>query len=301
MTILQVNLRRGHKFLISGALFGFCMARITTCVMRIVWSTRPTNIRIGIAATVFVYAGVVLLFVINLIFAQRIIRATHPRAGWNPLFSKIFIALYIFIAVTLIMLIVTVIQSFYTLNHNTKRIDRDINLYAQTYYCIIAFLPIPLIIITLVIPHKTRVEKFGSGRIRTKIIILLISSTLLTLGAAFRTGTSYRTPRPRNDPAWYQSKACFYIFNLTIEYIVVLLYVIVRVDMRFHVPNGSKGPGYYSGQQLKEAEVNGDGANGQPRIMTEEEVFDDAPGDDLSNKNSIPLEDRPRQDVERGK
>lgn len=305
MTILQVNRKRGHKFLVSGALFGFCMARITTCVMRIVWSTRPLNIRVGIAATIFVYAGVILLFVINLIFAQRIIRAARPGLGWNPIFSKSFILLYVLIVVTLVMLITSVIQTFYTLNSNTRRIDRDISLYAQTYYLSIAFLPIPLIIFGLVIPRKTRVEKFGSGRFRTKVVILLLSSSLLTLGSGFRTGTAYMNPRPRADPAWYHSKACFYLFNLTIEYVVVLLYVIVRVDMRFHVPDGSKGPGYYSGQQLKEAVANNGGQNGLGRIMTEGEVFDDAPEDEHSNPNSIPLQDRHRhdadKDVERGK
>lgn len=300
MTILQVNLRRGHKFIISGVLFGFCMARITTCVMRIVWSTRPRNVRIAIAAQVFVYAGVVLLFVVNLIFTQRIIRALHPRFGWNPAFSRFFIALYVLIVLTLVMLITTVIQTFYTQNQNTKRIDRNINLYAQTYYCIVAFLPIPLNIISFLIPRRTRVEKFGSGRFRTKIGLLVLASMLLTLGATFRTGTAYKTPRPRDSPAWYHSKACFYLFNLTIEYVVVLLYVILRVDMRFHVPNGATGPGHYSGRNLKEAEANGGRKTGMDRILSEGEVFDDVP-EETSNPNSIPLEDRHRKNVETGR
>lgn len=37
MTILLVNKKRGHTFVMSGMMFGFCMARMTTCVMRIVW------------------------------------------------------------------------------------------------------------------------------------------------------------------------------------------------------------------------------------------------------------------------
>ena len=35
MTILQLNNRRGHKFLFSGMLFGFSMSRIMTCIIRI--------------------------------------------------------------------------------------------------------------------------------------------------------------------------------------------------------------------------------------------------------------------------
>ena len=86
------------------------------------------------------------------------------------------------------MLITSVVQSFYTLNKNTKRIDRSIQLYGQTYYTIISFLPILLVIGGLVLPRATRVEKFGSGRFRSKIAILLAASVLLCLGAAFRCG-----------------------------------------------------------------------------------------------------------------
>ena len=246
MTILQVNLRRGHKFYFSGMLFGFCMARTVTCIMRIVWANRQTNVNIGIAATIFVAAGVVLLFAINTVFAQRILRAMHPRVGWHSAIRAVFIGLYSLIVISLIMLITATVDSFFTLNKNTKRIDRDIQLYGQTYYAFLSFLPIPMVLLSLLFPRATRTDKFGSGRHRNKLWILLFSSTLLCLGASFRTGTNYLSPRPRSDPAWYQSKACFYIFNFSIEIIVVYAYIFFRVDKRFHVPDGARGPGAYS-------------------------------------------------------
>ena len=274
MTIFQSNRRRGHKFIMSGMMFGFCAARTTTCVLRIVWATRPTSVSIAIAAQVFVAAGVVLLFVINVIFAQRIVRAAHPHSGWHPLFSQFFIAIYVLIVLSLIMLITATVQSFFTLNHNTRRIDHDIQLYGQTFYVFVSFLPIPLVVGGLIIPRTTRVEKFGTGRYRSKILILMFAAVLLCLGASFRTAINYKTPRPRSDPAGYQSKACFYIFNFSIEIIVIYLYVLVRVDRRFHVPDGSKKQGDYSrgraGEKLGEEAPVG-------RIMSEEEVFDDAP------------------------
>ena len=251
MTILQVNLRRGHKFYFSGMLFGFCMARITTCIMRIVWANRQTSINIGIAATVFVAAGVVLLFAINTVFAQRILRAMHPKFGWSKTIKAVFTGLYVLIIVSLIMLITATVDSFFTLNMNVRRIDRDIQLYGQTYYTFLSFLPIPLVLISLAFPRKTRTDKFGSGRHRDKIWILLIASALLCLGAAFRTGTNYITPRPRSSPAWYHSKACFYLFNFTIEITVIYLYLLLRVDKRFHVPDGARGPGSYRREALK--------------------------------------------------
>ena len=277
MTILQLNLRKGHKFIMSGLLFGFCMARLVTCIMRIVWATRPTNIRVAIAAMIFVSAGVLILFIVNLIFAQRIIRAAHPHFGWHKAISRVFIVLYVLVILMLAMVITATIQSFYTLSSNTHRIDRDLQLATGTYFMCIAFAPIPMIILTFVVPRKTRVEKFGSGKWRTKIWILLISATVLTLGAAFRTGTSFMNPRLRTNPAWYDAKWCFYIFNFTVEIIVVYLYIALRVDQRFHVPNHSSRPGDYSREQVdpKLGEVDERGSFGSARrIMSEEEVFD---------------------------
>lgn len=276
MTILQLNMKKGHKFIMSGLMFGFCMARITTMVMRIVWATRPTNVRIAIAAQVFTSAGVLLLFVINLIFAQRIVRAAHPNFAWHKAFSITFHVLYALIAIMLIMVITSTVQSFYTLNMNTRRIDRDIQLTAATYLMFIAFLPLPMVLLGLIIPRQTRLEKFGIGRWRTKTVILISSTVLLCLGAAFRCGTAFMTPRPSDNPAWYHAKWCYYFFNFVIEVIVIFLYIVVRVDRRFHIPDGSKQAGDYSGLNKRQETVAGPQpeAEIEPRVLSEEEVFD---------------------------
>jgi len=260
-------------------MFGFCMARTTTCIMRIVWACYPKDISVAIAAQIFVSVGVLLVLVINLIFAQRILRAAHPRFGWHKQLSHLFTAMYALILIILAMVITVTVQSFYTLDLNIKRIDRDLQLVATTYFTFISFLPIPMVVLGLIIPRKTRVEKFGTGRWRSKVTILLTSATLLCLGAAFRTGTSFGAPRPSNDPAWYQARWCFYFFNITVEVAVVYLYIVLRVDRRFHIPNGSKGPGDY----VPEGETHGSATASAPRngsltatrIMSEEQVFDD--------------------------
>ena len=210
MTIFQINRRRGHKFIMSALSFGFCMARIATMVMRIVWANYPNDIQIGIAASILVSAGVLILFIINLIFAQRVLRAAHPHFGWHKVLSTIFKVLYVLIGLMLATVITATVQTFYTLDKNIRRIDRDLQLTAGTYLMFIAFLPIPMIILGLIVPRKTRVEKFGKGRWRTKIAILLTSTTLLCLGAAFRGGTNFKNPRPITNPAWYHAKWCFY-------------------------------------------------------------------------------------------
>lgn len=268
MAILQMNLKRGHKFLASGALFGFCMARIVTCTMRLVWSTHQDSVPIAIAANVFVNAGVVIIIIINLLFVQRILRASHPKLGWSKLVHYLFLAYYITISLILAALITAIVQQSYTLDGNIHRIDHDIQLVGGTYNALAAFMPIPLLILGVVLPRLKDAsyhhEKFGTGRFRTKILILLASTLLITLGAGFRVGINY-APRPINNPAWYHSKACFYCFNFLVEIIVIYGYIFVRVDRRFHVPDGASGRHHYGPAEGKV----------ERRIETEDEFLDD--------------------------
>ncbi|KIY01725.1 uncharacterized protein Z520_01863 [Fonsecaea multimorphosa CBS 102226] len=280
MTILQINLRRGHKFLMSGILFGFCMAREVALTIRTVWAVYPNDTQIAIAAAIFVPIGVLLLFLVNLIFAQRILRASHPHIGWNKAVSTAFKILYALIVVMLAIIISATVDNFFVLKTDAHNTIRDLTITAVTYFLFLSFLPIPIVILAVIIPRKTRVEKFGKGRWRTKIAVLLTSSVLLCLGSSFRAATAYKTPRPKNNPAWFDKKWCFYFFNFTLETIVIYLYLLLRVDRRFHIPNGSKGPGDYSaGQrsQEKPQEVgdSGGGSSVATRVNSEEEVFDD--------------------------
>ncbi|KAG6366320.1 hypothetical protein INS49_000497 [Diaporthe citri] len=278
LTIFRINHKRDHKFVFSALLFGFCMARITTLVLRIVWASRPRSVNIAIAANIFVQAGVLLLFIVNLIFAQRIVRSYHPRLGWSRGLSLAFKFLYFCVAANLIMVITATVDSFFTLNQQTRRIDRDIQLFAGTFLALLAFLPIPITLIAVAAPRANhRPEKFGQGRQRTKIWLLLFTSTILALGAGFRIGVSYTTPRPAADPAWYHSKACFYCFNFVIELVVVYAYAVARFDRRYHVPDGSSRPGHYSGERVGDSSRLGTAnvATSSLTVNRESDVFGD--------------------------
>jgi hypothetical protein len=152
---------------------------------------------------------------------------------------------YASIVFVIIILITGVIQSFYALRPGILQNDRILLLFGSTYFAAAAFLPIPLLALRAILPTRGPRENFGEGGFNTKVMILIASSAVLTLGAAFRAGTSY-LPRPASNPAWYQSKACFYLFNFTIDFSIVLFYAVMRVDKRFIIPNGSHGPGDYS-------------------------------------------------------
>ncbi|KAK0644280.1 hypothetical protein B0T16DRAFT_333538 [Cercophora newfieldiana] len=256
MTIFQVNRRHSHRFIFSILLFGFSMARITALTMRLVFSQHSTNVSVGIAAGVFTAAGVLLLFLVNLMFAQRIVRAYHPSFGWHNALRWAFRTLYITVGACLIMVITVSIHLFYTSDPVVRQRERNVQLFAGTYLAVLAFLPIPIVLaaraaawwkVRKETDKKKRLvaEKFGSGSFKAKMTLLLTTSTLLALGAAFRAGTAY-VPRPITDPAWYHSRAAYYCFNFVIELIVVYMYGIARFDKRFHVPNGSSKPGDYA-------------------------------------------------------
>lgn len=257
MYLLITNKKRGHKFLFNGMVFGLCNVRLFTFILRTAWAVHPTNIRLGIASMVFVYAGTILLYIANLFFVQRIVRAQHPSVGWSKPFSALIPALVALIVVTLLMIIVAVIQSFFTLQKNIHRIDRDIQLYAQTCYATMAFLPIPMVLIsTLAGQHPavkarrqtTPVDKFGRGRMTHKILLVIFSACILSLGAGFRAGTTWKTPVLSHEAdgklapqVWYFTKAAFYSFNFATELIVVFAWLAFRIDHMFYIPNKSKG------------------------------------------------------------
>lgn len=245
MTIFQVNRKREHKFIFSAMLFGFSMARIAALSMRIAWATHQHNVSIGIAAAILTQAGVIVLFIVNLFFSQRIMRAYHPTVGWHTISRIIFRFLVFSVIGCLIMVIICTVDSFYTLNTHSKQMDRDVQLTAGIYLALLAFIPAPAVILAVLVPQKGPVEKFGQGRLRTKVGLLLFTSLLLTLGAGFRIGTNFAI-KPADDPQWYHSRACYYCFNYAIEIIVSSLYAAVRFDRRFHIPNGAKGPGDYA-------------------------------------------------------
>jgi len=252
ITLLRINRQRSQKFLMSGMLFGFSVSRVISSILRIAWSVHRTNMRLALAAQVFVAAGVVLLFLINMIFTSRLLRASHPGWAWKPVVRWTFRGLYVSLFASLVTFITAIIYSFFTMDPAALRRDRVVQLVVGTYLAVCAFLPIPLLALRLLLPASymvtkpkergQKVEKFGTGRFRTKIRLVLGSSLLLSLGACFRAGIAY-VPREWNDPAWYHGRACFYVMNFGIEVFVVWLYAAMRVDRRFIVPNGTKKVG----------------------------------------------------------
>ncbi|KAI1824082.1 hypothetical protein F4861DRAFT_280936 [Xylaria intraflava] len=265
MTILQLNLRRKHKFIISGALFGFSMSRVATCALRLAWAAHTTDVRLAIAAGVFVNAGVLILYVVNLVFAQRLLRARRPALGWHRGLGLALRGFYAGIAVALVLVIYAIVQASYTLRLSLLRVTRDIQLAAVTYLFVFTTLPVWLLLAAYVLPGRKVVggeghgveteteaeaememETFGSGTMGAKVAINALATCVCVVIAGFKTGTLWESPRPVARAPWYDSKPAFYVFSFALEIGVLSLYTFTRVDRRFHVPDGSAGPGDYS-------------------------------------------------------
>lgn len=249
MTVFQINLRRrGHKFVPSAMVFGLCMARITANSLRIAVAAHPSNISLTIAANIFANLGVIILFIVNLIFAQRVLRAYHPHFGWTGVVKWAYRALWACIGAIVPMIIVAVVYTNYTLDVGVLGQLRDVQLFSTTFLNVVVLLPIPITLLSILIPRAAgaEVDKFGKrGSMRTSVGLLLFTSTLLLLGACLRTAASYKVEL-RGQATWIHSKALYYCANYMIEIICVYLYGLTRFDQRFWIPNGSSAPGDYS-------------------------------------------------------
>ncbi|KAF2500295.1 hypothetical protein BU16DRAFT_434033, partial [Lophium mytilinum] len=247
------NRHRGHKFIFSRAMLAFCVIRMATMSLRIVWACNRKNVSIGIAAQIFVYVGTVILFIMNWFFAQRITRAQHPRFGWSTPYRILQRGALVLLICCLLMLVTVALQSFFTLDKNIHRIDRNIQLAGLTYFALFSFAPNLILVVNALLPRYGK-ERIGEGNMTKNILILALAVTTLALGACFRAGTSWLNPTPlRAATPWYLSTTCFYVFSFTTEILVVILYAWTRFDLRFWVPDGAKKPGDYGGQHPRDS------------------------------------------------
>jgi hypothetical protein len=253
MVIFQKNRKRDHKFLFSAMLFAFCMARVITCIMRIVWATMQRDIKVAIAAQIFNNAGVLIVYLVNLVFAQRVLRAMHPKLGWNTGFSHAFHVCYGLLFLTLVMVISATVLIFYTLDLHTIQACIDCQRAATIFLFVLTTAPLLLLGASFLLPRSTaREENFGVGTVKGKAVLLAVQACLATTISGFKLGTTWESPRPLNDPAWYHSHAAFYCFGFMLEVAILAIYIFGRVDKRFHVPNGSAKRRSYMMEPLPE-------------------------------------------------
>lgn len=230
----------------SWAMFGFCMSRVGTFVLRIASATRPGNVRLAIAALIFSNTGVLVIYIVVLLLALRVFRATHPALGWNRSLGKALPIAYGLLLGAILLVIAFTILSFYTLNPTLRTVALWVQRAAILYLLIFNIMSLVLLLLSSLLPRAPDNENFGTGSMDSKLIILGIAVFFSNFIAAFRTGTSWAAARPASNPAWYDSKAAFYVILFGFEIIINYMFLFTRFDKRFWVPNGSNKPGDYS-------------------------------------------------------
>ncbi|KAL0782534.1 hypothetical protein CaCOL14_000440 [Colletotrichum acutatum] len=268
--IYRANAKRGHKFLLSDLMFDFCMVRTVTCIMRIVWAFEKGRVVI-LVALIVQFGGAVVVMVVNIFFAQRIVRSIHPHFGWHPAF-RVFILFFLFSVPAVVVSNSTSIGVSFFKIEDQDRVDTALNVLKAgvSWIMLLAVLPVIIVIIAAVIPGP-RPERFGQGDTHQQIAVLFIGAILLIGGHAVRLAATLMA-EPPNTPNKLFSKEVFYTTGFMLEIFVVVFYAVARIDLLFHVPNGSKGPGDYS-RKPKPGEEDYEAA-----LLTREEIEDELAG-----------------------
>ncbi|KAF9874389.1 hypothetical protein CkaCkLH20_07952 [Colletotrichum karsti] len=227
ISIYRRNAKRGHKFLISDIIFDFCVVLV---------------------ALITENGGAALLFAVNIFFAQRLVRSIHPRSGWCTAFGQFVVFLLLSVPALIIFNASNLIISFFSVG-NIDRLETtdDLLKFGAAYNMFLAAFPVIVVTGCLCIPGPEP-EKFGTGSLRVKVALLFFGSFLLMTGHAIRLYAIVNKEPPGTNSVIF-GKAVFYTTGFMFELLVVAAYAFGRVDLRFHVPNGSSGPGDYSGDK----------------------------------------------------
>ena len=205
-----------------------------------------TTSSINCSHVLTVHDSAIVFFAVNAILTQRMIRALHPNFGWSPLLNGFFLFHVYSIPFIMIYNILFTVAAFYTLDADLLYIIRACLLFGLCYSLFASVLPVLFIALGILLPCSAPIERFGTGRPRSKVAILLFATLLLLAGAVVRLA-SFAMDHPVESPGMLESKYIFYIIGFAFELTAVVLYAVIRIDKRFWVPDGAKGPGDYSG------------------------------------------------------
>jgi len=234
----------------SMAMFGFCMSRIATCSVRIAWAAHPTNVNLAIAATIFAAVGILIVFVIVLLLAQRILRATHPKLGWSRTLSGSLKATYFGLFIAIVLVIAFTILNYFTLDSNLRNIAIWIQRAGILYMLGFNLIGPVLVLLSLILPCPTEFttpDNFGvKSSMLSKYVVLGVTMFFTLFIIGFRMGTAWAEARPASDPAWWERKAAYYVIEYGFEVVIVYWLLLARFDQMFWIPNKSHGPGDYS-------------------------------------------------------
>lgn len=188
-----------------------------------------------------------ILYVLGIFFIQRIIRAMHPVFGWTSFFRFFTVFLAFTVVANILYNIVSLCVAFVSTD-NPDRFESALNLSkaGAIWNLLLVLYPLVPLLVASWIPGP-RIEPFGYGPFRIKVAILVTGIVLLAVGTSIRLAEAFdRIPPGTEHEHPLYSKAVFYTTHFVFEILVVFLYAVARIDLRYHVPDGCTGPGDYS-------------------------------------------------------
>jgi hypothetical protein len=155
-------------------MFGFAMARKGTMVMRIAWATRPNNGSVALAATIFAFLGVVVLYVVVLLMSLRVFRARQPQLGWDLVLGKGIKVTYAILLVVVLVVVPFGIVSGFTKDPQLLSACGWITKVGVLYFFLFNLIAPVLYFLALFLPRPNVIEpeNFGTGSMQAKLVIL---------------------------------------------------------------------------------------------------------------------------------
>ena len=209
---------------LSLLMYLFSGERVVACAMRIAWAYRIANVRIAVASQILLQAGVILLYLMNVIIAGRVLRTLFGHRSW---LRSILAALSIMTISSLVMVITAIIVSVFTLEERSRDACLDVQRAAATYFVLLT--TAPMMMLAACLKHKyNQVD----GRLRSILALTAMSALLCMIMAGFKAGVIWETPRPIFSPAWYHSNICLYALGFGPEVLDLTMLFMARVDVR---------------------------------------------------------------------
>lgn len=173
----------------------------------------------------------------------------HPSVGWHPVFT--YGTYFLFLSIPIIGLTdaITTIVSFYSAGnitqlHTTERILKV----GASWTLSLCLMPLVFILLSVLIPGPPP-ERFGTGRLRNKLLLVALSSSTLGVGAGIRLDAVFNPEEGFKGSALF-SKPTLYLAGFVLELITVIAFAYFRVDQLFYVPDGAKKRGDYEAGQI---------------------------------------------------
>jgi hypothetical protein len=176
----------------------------------------------------------------------------HPTIGWSLPFTVFTLFLIWSVPSVIVLNIISISVSFFSVGNEAQLTATETALtFGASWNVMLSLMPLLLLLIAGLLPMKKKPEQFGSGTLPGKAALVAYASATLGVGAAIRAAAIINPEQPGTQSTLF-GKPVFYTTGFVLEILVVVIYAVARIDLLFHIPNGSSKPGDYTAGQKTE-------------------------------------------------